>query len=556
MGRGVIGGVVGGVNTIFIVAGLRETSVLIHIRGMASNSTTGSVARPSVIVIFGASGDLTKRKLIPSLYHLFVDGHLPKGATVLGVSRTKMSDDDYRNYLRDFAKEIGKPYDEKQWAEFAPLVHYHADDATNVESMPGLNARLKKLADAHQTGSNRLFYLSVAPHLYEPIINNLGAGDMVTEGKAWCSTDRDHPTWQRIIVEKPFGSDPETAAHLNRVIGRVFEEESIYRIDHYLGKETVQNLLVFRFANTIFEPIWNREYIDHIQVTATEAVGVEARGSYYDSPSGGAMRDMIQSHLLQVMAVVAMEPPITMAANDMRVERNKILAATRAPTADEVPRMAVKGQYGPGQIGGKSIIGYRESEGVHPESQTDTYAAMQLNVDTWRWGGVPFYLRSGKAMTRKLTQIVVNFKPTPHLLFAEKRGEGGARQCNQLVINVQPDEGIRIRFSGKVPGLGTTIKPVVMDFDYVEQFHAEPPEAYATLLLDAMRGDQTLYKYREEIENCWRIVQPVLDYWDENPQSDLPNYAAGTWGPSSSDIMLAQHGARWHDPRQMPRGKR
>ena len=502
-------------------------------------------ANNCLIVIFGASGDLTKRKLVPSLYHLFVENQLPEKFAVLGISRRAMSDAKFRDGLYEF----GNGYEYDVWRDFAQTVYYHAADSTKASDYAHIKQCIAELGQMHGLGDNVLYYLSMSPQLYEPTINQLGANDMVTEGKRWCSIDRGNPPWQRVIIEKPFGYNPESAGHLNRVVGRVFEEESIYRIDHYLGKETVQNLLVFRFANTIFEPIWTREYIDHIQVTAAETVGVEDRGGYYDSPSGGAMRDMIQSHLLQVMAVVAMEPPVTMEADDIRAEKTKVFKACRTPQLEKIPVIAVRGQYGAGQIEDQAVPGYREEKDVDPTSQTDTYAAMQVFIDTWRWGGVPFYLRSGKRMTRKRTEIVVNFKPTPHPLFRDKvAGRAGQKPLppNQLIINVQPDEGIRVRFEGKVPGTGMDIKSVIMDFDYEQQFQATPPEAYATLLLDAMRGDQTLYKHRDEIEYCWRIVQPVLDHWQENPQEDLPNYAAGTWGPSASDIMLARNNRKWH----------
>ncbi|MBI1335391.1 MAG: glucose-6-phosphate dehydrogenase [Phycisphaera sp.] len=497
-----------------------------------------------VIVIFGASGDLTKRKLIPSLYHLHLTGQLPEHFAVLGVSRTEMSDDDFRARALEFAKK-DEHYSDETWSEFAPMLHYHAGDSTKGADYGPLKERITRVAKDHRVGENRLYYLSMAPQLYEPTIVQLGNNDMVTEGKAWCSINRESRPWQRIVVEKPFGQDPESAAHLNRVLGRVFEEESIYRIDHYLGKDTVQNLLVFRFANAIFEPIWNRNYIDHVQVTAIETVGVEGRGGYYDSPSGGAMRDMIQSHLLQVMGVVAMEPPVSMTADDIRVQKTQVLKAARIPKAGDVQNIAVRGQYGPGQINGKGVPGYREEKGVDPDSQTDTYAAMAVYLDTWRWQGVPFYLRSGKALAKKLTEIVIYFKPTPHTLFRESRK---ALTPNQIVINVQPNEGIRLRFEGQVPGTKMNIKSVVMDFDYAQQFQAKPAEAYATLLHDAMRGDQSLYKHRDEIEQAWKVVQPVLDYWKENPQDDLPNYAAGTWGPSSSDVMMARDNRHWHNP--------
>ena len=496
-----------------------------------------------LIVIFGASGDLTQRKLVPALYDLFASGRLGAQTAVLGVSRTSMSDDAFRERLRRFHDG----YQEQTWGRFATRLHYHAADSTRPEAYDGLKRRMARLAAEHGCGADVLFYLSMSPRLYEPTITRLGEQGMVTEGKRWCSLDRDDPPWQRIIIEKPFGSDPASASQLNRAVGRVFEEESIYRIDHYLGKETVQNLLVVRFANTIFEPIWNRQYIDHVQVTAAESVGVEGRGGYYDSPAGGAVRDMIQSHLLQVMALVAMEPPITRRAADVRVEKTKVLAACRTPDLRADPGLAVHGQYGPGHVDGRGVPGFRQEPDTAPESRTDTYAAMKLFVDTWRWGGVPFYLRSGKRMRRKLTEVVVTFKPTPHCLFRADVA-GCAVSPNQLVINVQPDEGIRLQFAGKVPGGGMTIRPVVMDFDYVESFRSEPPEAYGTLLLDALRGDQTLFKHREEIEHCWRIVQPVLDHWGDQVHDGLPNYAAGTWGPSAADMLMARDGRAWHNP--------
>ena len=507
----------------------------------------GSLA-PCLIVIFGASGDLTKRKLIPALYDLYQNGQLPERFAVMGVSRSELSDDAFRERLEPFSKQFAHRFEPDTWRAFSRCVYYQAGDSTEADAFPAIKSRMAKIAQAHDIGENVILYLSLAPHLYDKTIENIGAAGMVTEGKAWCSINRAHRPWQRIIVEKPFGHDPESAAHLNRVLGRVFEEEATYRIDHYLGKETVQNMLVFRFGNTIFEPIWNRNYIDHVQITAAESVGVESRGGYYDSPSGGAMRDMVQSHLVQVLAVVAMEPPVTMHAQDIRAEKAKILRACYAPRPDEVPHVAVRGQYGAGEVNGKAMPGYREEEGVDPRSQTDTYAAMKVDIDTWRWSGVPFYLRSGKRMARKLTEIVITLKPTPHGLFHGPDGVITGRPPNRIVVNVQPDEGIALRFEGKVPGSGMKIQSVHMDFDYVEQFKAEPPDAYATLLLDCMRGDQTLFKHRDEIEDAWRIVQPVLDYWQAHPQDDLPNYAAGTWGPSAADAMLAEQRRQWHNP--------
>jgi glucose-6-phosphate 1-dehydrogenase len=499
-------------------------------------------ASDCLIVIFGASGDLTKRKLIPALYHLWDTGMAPKKFAVLGIARSKFSDDEFRDAMYEFSK---KSYpDEGKWREFAKKVHYHAADSTKGGDWAGIQARVGSLAEDHGTGRNLLFYLSMAPQFFEPIIQQIGASDLVTEGRMFCSLTDDKP-WQRIVIEKPFGADPASAVHLNNVVAGVFDEASTYRIDHYLGKELVQNMMVLRFANSIFEPLWSRQYIDHVQITASETVGVEGRGSYYDSPNGGAMRDMVQSHLLQVLSVVAMEPPVSMLAEDIRTEKIKVFKALRVPKDQDVPHIAVRGQYGAGSVDGHVIEGYRENDGVAPDSQTDTYTAMQFNIDTWRWGGVPFYLRSGKAMAKKLTEIVVYFKPTPHCLFRE---EAKKYKANQIVIGIQPDAGVRIRFEGKVPGLGMKIKDVLMDFNYVEQWKVEPPDGYATLLHDTMRGDQTLFKHRDEIEHAWEAVQPVLDYWKENPQDDLPNYNAGTWGPSAADIMMARDGRYWHNP--------
>ncbi len=499
--------------------------------------------RQCLMVIFGASGDLTKRKLIPALFDLYARGQLPEKFAILGVSRTAFTDNEYRQKVHEFSPQTYA--DKEQWKSFADHLHYHAGDSTKLEAFAGIKQHISQVAEAHGTGENVVYYLSMAPQFFEPTILNIGASEMVTEGRRYCSINREKPPWQRIVVEKPFGSDPASAAHLNDVLASVFDEEEIYRIDHYLGKELVQNLMVLRFANTIFEPIWNRSYLDHVQITASETVGVESRGAYYDGPTGGAMRDMVQSHLLQVLAVMAMEPPVSLDAEDVRTEKIKIFKAMRVPSYDEVPELAVRGQYGAGQLGDQAIESYRETQGVNPQSQTDTYTAMRMFVDTWRWGGVPFYLRSGKAMTKKSTQIVLYFKPTPHVLFRQLAHQ---HKANQIVINVQPDEGIRIRFEGKVPGHGMHVKDVEMEFDYEQQWNAKPPDGYATLLYDCIRGDQTLFKHRDEIECAWKAVQPVLDYWKANPQEDLPNYAAGTWGPEAADSLLAQDNRYWHNP--------
>ncbi len=493
-----------------------------------------------LVVIFGASGDLAKRKLIPALYYLWDSGQASERFAVIGISRTKFTDHTYRDHLYGFGQD---DYEADKWRQFCQFIHYHVADPTNSDSWQSIRKKLIDLAENYKLSSNILFYLALGPQYFEPVIEQIGASGLVTEGRRWCSLSAELP-WQRLVVEKPFGFDSTSAQHLNQTLATVFDEESIYRIDHYLGKELVANLLVVRFANLIFEPLWNQQYVDHVQITASESAAIEGRGGYYDSPAGGAMRDMVQSHLLQVLSLVAMEPPVNMAAADIRTEKIKVFKALRVPKPDEVPNIAVRGQYGAGIIQGSSVIEYREEEGVTPDSQTDTYAAMQFHIDTWRWGGVPFYLRSGKSMSRKLTEIALYFKPTPHCLFAEQARQ---QNPNQIVINIHPNEGIRLRFEGKVPGPGLNIKDVVMDFDYVEQWSSEPLDGYAILLNDAMRGDQTLFKHRDEVEYSWEAVQPVLDYWSEHPQDDLPNYAAGTWGPSASDVMMARAGRNWRN---------
>jgi len=494
-----------------------------------------------LIVIFGASGDLTKRKLIPALMYLWENGLAPENMAVLGVARSNYDDDSYRKVVEDF-NEGG--LDQEKWAEFSQKVHYQAADSTKASDWPELTLRIHELCQQHNIGRNVLFYLSVGPQFFEPIITNIGESGILIDGKRQVPIDREDPCWQRIIVEKPFGYDPQSARELNDTLAEAFWENSIYRIDHYLGKELVQNLMVLRFANSLFEPLWNNQYIDHVQITASETVGVEGRGAYYDSPAGGAMRDMVQSHLLQVLSLVAMEPPVSLDAEDVRTEKIKVFKALREPTEREVPDIAVRGQYGKGAVNDKIIPAYREEEGTDQEAQTDTFAAMQFNIDTWRWAGVPFYLRSGKAMAEKRTEIVVYFKPTPHRLFAETARH---QKLNQLVIAIQPNEGVRIRFKGKVPGTGLKIKDVVMDFDYKDEWAVDPPDGYATLLRDCMRGDQTLFKHRDEIESSWKAVQPVLDYWAKNPQEDLPNYNAGTWGPPAADVLMAKCGRYWRN---------
>ncbi|MBL0922213.1 MAG: glucose-6-phosphate dehydrogenase [Phycisphaerales bacterium] len=499
---------------------------------------------PCVLVIFGASGDLTHRKLIPALYELYEQNLLPERCCVVGVSRTPMTDHAFREKVAPSVEKFAAHFDKAKWADFARRVHYHAADASKLDDYDGLSKRIESLADQHgvprqREGSpNILFYLSVAPELYDPIITCIGAAGMVSEGKRWCVIDKGDVPWQRIIVEKPFGSDLNSAIALNRTLGQVFEEESIYRIDHYLGKELVQNILVMRFGNRIFEPIWSAQHVDHVQVTAAETVGVGSRAAnFYDG--SGAMRDMIQSHLLQVMALVAMEPPSSYNADALSRERIKLFKSIRPIPAEDAHQHAAFGRY----AAADGEPAYTEEKGVDPARKTDTYAAMRVHIDNFRWAGTPFYLRSGKKLARKLTEVVVQFKAPPAWMF---RGVA-ERPPNRIVINIAPDDGVSIRLEAKVPGPKLTIDSVKLDMDYSATFNAKPVEAYGPLLLDAMRGDRMLYKHREEVEGAWTVCQPLLD--STQLRSQIQTYKPNSWGPDNADQLMSADARKWHNPR-------
>jgi glucose-6-phosphate 1-dehydrogenase len=496
---------------------------------------------PCAVVIFGANGDLTKRKLVPSLYRLAFERKLPQGFAVVGISRTPLSDEAFRAKMEAAVKEHleNSPFDQALWDEFARGLFYVAGDVNDDGLYEALRGRLGEVEQERQTGGNAIFYLSIQPSQYATAAAGLGRAGLA----------RGDGGWRRLVVEKPFGSDRESAKELEVALHEHFGEEQIYRIDHYLGKETVQNILAFRFGNPIFEPLWNRQYINHVQITAAESIGVEGRGGYYQE--AGALRDMIQNHLLQVMATVAMEPSAVFEAAAVRDERAKLLRSIQIYKPREVMENAVAGQYGPGRIGGKEVEGFRQEEDVHPQAMTDTYAAITFFIDNWRWAGVPFYVRTGKRMPKRVTDIAIRFNPVPHSLFFTEGASGEAvdtARPNLLILRIQPEDGISLRFSSKQPGAGMKLRPVSMDFNYGTSFGIRTPTAYETLLLDAMIGDATLYTRRDMVEASWEAVQPILDVWAERKDDPFPNYAAGTWGPAASEEMLGRRGHEWRTP--------
>ena len=492
---------------------------------------------PCAVVIFGASGDLSKRKLLPSLYRLFYERRISQNFAVIGNSRTALSDEKFREMMKESVARFleDAPFDETVWNSFAQCLFYVPGDLNDPAAYEAIKAKLEEVEQSHQTSGNVVFYLSTQPSHYAEVVEQLGAHEL-HHGNGW----------RRVIIEKPFGHDLESARRLNEEIHQVLDESSVYRIDHYLGKETVQNILAFRFGNGIFEPLWNRRYIDHVQITAAESIGVEGRGAYYQE--AGALRDMIQNHLSQVMATVTMEPPAVFDADNVRDERAKLLRAVRVVKHDDVPKYAVAGQYGPAIVGGQHIPGFRQEPGVDPDSQTDTYAAVTYYIDNWRWAGVPFYIRSGKRLPKRVTDIAIQFQAAPLPLFKQQTKTGLLPpRPNLLILRIQPEEGISLRFLSKSPGSGMRVRPVSMDFNYGSSFGERSPTAYETLLVDAMIGDATLYTRQDMVEASWQIVQPILDVW-ANTKFDFPNYPAGSWGPKASDEMLARQGHVWRVP--------
>lgn len=495
-------------------------------------------AEPCTVVIFGASGDLTKRKLVPALYRLVQERLVPAEFAIVGVARSPMSHDEFRAKMKDAIGQFSeaKRVDEEVWRSFAQGLYYLPVDIGAAGDYQELGKLLNQIDRERGTQGNRVFYLSTAPALYAEAVKQLGESGLAK------SQDKG---WVRIIIEKPFGTDLASAQELNKHIHQYLDESQIYRIDHYLGKETVQNLLVFRFANGIFEPMWNRQYIDHVQITNAETVGVEGRGGYYEK--AGVVRDMIQNHVFQVLSLVAMEPPASLNSEAVRDEKIKAMTSARPFTPERVRTECVRGQYGAGSIAGKSVPGYREEDGVAPDSATETFAMITMWFDNWRWSGVPFYIRSGKRLAKRVTEIAIQFKDAPHRLF----GPGMMEQMtpNQLVIRIQPDEGITMKVAAKVPGQVTRIRDVNMDFRYGASFGVQLAEAYERLILDCILGDPTLYARTDMTERGWEIVMPVLQEWAATKaEAPFPNYEAGTWGPQATHNLLESKGRRWRRP--------
>ncbi|MGB2623591.1 MAG: glucose-6-phosphate dehydrogenase [Candidatus Acidiferrum sp.] len=500
-----------------------------------SGNLYGGTAEPCTVVLFGASGDLAKRKVIPAMYDLATHNSLGSRYAIVGFARTAMSDESFRAAAGEAAKTMSElgPVDAKKWDEFASCLYYSPGDYSDPQAYEQLVKRLEELEEQKKLGGNRLFYLSTPPEVYPRIVEQLG--------RAGLAKPSSPGSWVRIIIEKPFGRDLATAKELNKIVLNVFEEQQVFRIDHYLGKDTVQNLLVLRFSNGIFEPLWNRNYVDCVQITAAETLGVERRGGFYET--AGALRDMIQSHVLQLTSLVAVEPPATFDATSVRNEKLKVLQSIRPFDLEMVAQSVVRGQYAPGQLDGKPLPGYREEPGVSPSSRTETFVAARLLIDNWRWAGVPFYLRTGKRLAKRSTEIMIQFRCAPHIVFRDREIEP-----NRLILNIQPEEGVSVSFGAKRPGTEMRIGNVTMNFNYKEGFGEASSSAYATLVNDCLRGDATLFDRGDNVEAAWSLVDPILDVWGAARSAKVPEYSAGSWGPRESDQLLERDGRQWLNP--------
>ncbi len=492
-----------------------------------------------VVTIFGASGDLTKRKLIPALYNLALEKRLPERFAVVGYARSEMTDEIFRDKMREAVMEFSRTGlgDETVWQEFARTLFYVRGGYEDADGYEKLKQFIANFDRGSRVLPARVFYLAMPPDVYGTVIERIA-------GAGLAPRETDSEPRARVVIEKPFGTDLQTARELNRRVHDALGENQIYRIDHYLGKETVQNIMVFRFANSVFEPVWNRRYVDHVQITAAESVGVESRGGYYED--AGVVRDMFQNHLLQLLCLTAMEPPVGFNADAVRDEKGKLLRAVRPIAPEEVSTAAVRGQYGGGKIGDQPATGYREEPGVGKDSTTVTYAAIKLAVDNWRWEGVPFYLRSGKRMAKRVTEIAIQFKRPPMLLFKSSAVEDVSP--NVLVMRIQPDEGISLRFEVKPPGPDITVSPLNLKFNYSESFGNSSPEAYETLLEDCIEGDSTLFTRHDWVESAWALMDPIIQVWSLSKPKNFPNYEVGSWGPKDADEFMQRDGRRWRRP--------
>lgn len=494
------------------------------------------IAESCILVIFGATGDLTARKLIPALYNLARDGQLPTHFACVGFARRDKTNEEFRNEMLEAVTQYSrsKPVDKELWNLFQDKLFYHISNFDEDHGYESLNTLLQQLDSQLGTKGNRVFYLSTQPSFFPTVVKQLSKHNLLYHA------DKVKDKWSRVIIEKPFGRDLNSAKDLQQEITHHLDESQIYRIDHYLGKETVQNLLVFRFGNPIFESIWNNHHIDNIQITVAEEQGIGTRGRFWEE--AGMLRDIVQNHMMQLLSLVAMEPPTSLNANSIRDEKVKVLQSMRPIPWEHMDTMAVRGQYGPGFINGEPVKGYREEENVDPHSQVETYAALELYVDNWRWAGVPFYVRAGKRLPKRATEIAITFKKAPGFLF---NANDQSLDPNILVIRIQPDEGISLKMNCKVPALSTVIQPVKMDFRYGSYFGAAPPEAYERLICDCMAGDSTLFARGDEVIASWKLLTPLLEFWKETPPQGFPNYAAGTWGPQASEEMVMREGRKW-----------
>lgn len=496
-------------------------------------SINEKVASPCIMVIFGASGDLTHRKLVPALYNLSREGLLPAHFACVGFARRDKSQEQFRNEMLEGINKYSRvKADPDLWRSFSEQIFYHRSEFHEDAGYQSLKKLLDELDSKLETQGNRIYYLSTPPSYFPLIVEKLYKNGLINEANS--------SKFTRVIVEKPFGEDLKSAEHLQKELTRYLSEKQIYRIDHYLGKETVQNLLVFRFTNPIFETLWNNKYIDNIQITVAEEIGIGTRGKFFEE--AGNLRDMIQNHVMQLVSLVAMEPPANLSADSIRGEKVKVVQSVRPFPLERLNEFVVRGQYGPGYVNGEPVKGYREESNVSPESNVETYAACKLYIDNWRWAGVPFYLRAGKRLPKRATEIAITFKKAPGFLF---QSEEKPLQSDILVIRIQPDEGISLKMNCKIPGLNTMIQPVKMDFRYGSYFGSTPPEAYERLLCDCMAGDSTLFARDDEVIASWKIFSPVLDAWKKNPTTHFPNYASGTWGPKAADEMIQKDGRSW-----------